>query len=64
MKESAEEISRPLTLIDKNLNLNLLFFLEVKNWEKEKNKDAQSKKFPKNATISLFIILLFKQYKN
>ena len=49
-KDVKEEINNPLTLTA--INFNLLFFLEVKNWEIAKHKDNQSEKYPKAGTIN------------
>ena len=47
-KDTAEEISNPLTII----LIKFIFFLLAKtNWEMEKNKDNQSDKFPKYDVI-------------
>ena len=50
LKDIKEATNNPLTLTV--INFNLLFFLEVKNWEIAKNKDSQSAKFPKEGAIS------------
>ena len=63
-KDIKEEISKPFADIEMKFALNLLFFFEAKNWNIAKNKDSQSKKFPKKGAIIKFIILLFQHYKN
>ena len=48
-KDNKDEINNPFTDID--INFIFFCFLEDINWKKEKNKDNQSVKFPKDAVI-------------
>ena len=50
MKDRKEKINKPFTDIE--INFNLLFFLEIMNWEIEKIKDSESNKFPKYIVIN------------
>ena len=50
-KDKKDEISNPFTDIEINLNFNLSFLRQIKNWQTEKSKDNISNSFPKNDII-------------
>ena len=52
-----EESNNPMTHVA--IYLDPLFFLEIKNWETENNKDSQSARFPKCGAIYWIYITTF-----
>ena len=48
--DKIEEINSPFTPM--YINFDLLLFLDIKNWKIPKNKEDQSKKFPKEGAIN------------